>query len=125
MRIMTVDDSIIVRKIIKVAAENLEYDFAEAVNGIDALNVLESLNGKVDLILLDWNMPAMDGYELLLKLKSTDQYKHIPVVMVTTECEKEKIISAIKAGAVQYIMKPFTMEELLKKINESLGRGWD
>jgi two-component system, chemotaxis family, chemotaxis protein CheY len=123
MRLMTVDDSPVVRKIIRAATDMLRYELVEAVNGVDAFNVLEKVNGDVDLILLDWNMPGMNGYEFLTKLKESDVYKKIPVMMVTTESQNENIVTAIKAGAVQYVIKPFSMEELIKKIKESLGRG--
>jgi two-component system chemotaxis response regulator CheY len=123
MRMMTVDDSSVVRKIIRAASEVLEYDLEEAESGIEALEILEKLNGQVDLILLDWNMPGMNGYELLQRLKSIDKYRNIPVMMVTTEGQKENIVMAVKAGAVHYMTKPFAMEDLIKRILECMGRG--
>ncbi|HEY9061072.1 MAG TPA: response regulator [Pseudobacteroides sp.] len=123
MRIMTVDDSSVVRKIIRAAAEVLQYELEEAESGMEALEILEKLNGEIDLILLDWNMPGMNGYELLQKLKSIDRYRSIPVMMVTTEGQKENIVMAVKAGAVHYMTKPFAMEDLIKRILECMGRG--
>jgi two-component system chemotaxis response regulator CheY len=123
MRLLTVDDSAIIRKIIRNVTDLLEYSLEEASNGKEALSVVERFNGNIDLILLDWNMPEMNGYEVLEKLKADQRYKNIPVMMVTTEGEKKNIVKAIKAGAVQYVVKPFTIEELTKKIQESLGRG--
>lgn len=123
MRIMTVDDSSVVRKIIRAAAEVLQYELEEAESGMEALEILEKLNGEIDLILLDWNMPGMNGYELLQKLKSIDKYRSIPVMMVTTEGQKENIVMAVKAGAVHYMTKPFAMEDLIKRILECMGRG--
>ena len=75
------------------------------------------------LILLDWNMPGMDGLAFLEKIKNTAALKHIPVMMVTTESEKENIIKAIQAGAINYLVKPFTIEELMKKVLECMGEG--
>ncbi len=123
MRMLIVDDSLVIRQIIRVAIESLKCEFLEAQNGLKAIEVLEKVNGEVDLILLDWNMPQMNGYEFLETLKANEKYKNIQVMMVTTENQKENIWAAIKAGAVDYITKPFTMDELIRKIMECLGRG--
>jgi len=123
MRILSVDDSLVVRKIIRGAAETLGIDMLEAEDGYDALKVLEKEEGNIDLILLDWNMPGMNGYELLLELKSDEKYYNIPIMMVTTEGQKESIIAAVKAGASNYMIKPFAIDELAKKILECMGRG--
>jgi len=121
MKILTIDDSTVVRKIIRAACDVLEMEFEEAEDGYEAFEKLEKLEGHVDLILLDWNMPGMNGYEVLLKLKKTDMYKKIPVMMVTTEGQKENILAAIKAEAINYLIKPFSIEELMKKILECVG----
>jgi len=72
---------------------------------------------------LDWNMPGMNGYECLVALKKHPEFQTIPVMMVTTESEKDNIVKAIQAGAAHYMTKPFTIEELIKKIMECLGIG--
>lgn len=123
MRMLTVDDSAVVRKIIRVAAEVLEFDIVEAEDGYEALTIVENLKGELDLILLDWNMPRMNGLEVLKTLKKSEEYRRIPVMMVTTESNKENIIEAVKAGVAHYMIKPFTMEEIMKKMLECLGRG--
>ena len=123
MKILSVDDSSIVRKIMRGAVEVLEFELLEAEEGNQALEVLEKEREDIVLILLDWNMPGMDGYHFLKTVKSHKDYKDIPVMMVTTESEKENIVKAIKAGAIHYMVKPFTMEELITKIMECLGRG--
>lgn len=97
MRILAVDDSLIIRQIIKAAADSLKYEFLEAQNGLRAIEVLEEVKGEVGLILLDWNMPKMNGYELLKALSANKEYKSIPVMMVTTESQKDNILMAIKA----------------------------
>ena len=121
MRIMSVDDSEATRKFIKGAVDVLGFEFLEAADGKEGLEVLEKENGNVDLILLDWNMPGMDGMEMLEILKSNDLFKDIPVTMVTTESERHKVVEAIDKGAKNYLMKPFSQEILVGKIMEGLG----
>ncbi|SFH51584.1 two-component system, chemotaxis family, response regulator CheY [Tindallia magadiensis] len=123
MKILSVDDSAIVRKIIRGAVEVLNYDLLEASDGVEGKKVLENHYEEIGLLLLDWNMPGMNGMDLLKIIKEDEKYTHIPVMMVTTESEKENIVRAIKAGADHYVVKPFTMEELIKKILECLGQG--
>ncbi|MBN1981780.1 MAG: response regulator [Chitinivibrionales bacterium] len=123
MRIMSVDDSRATRQVIKNAVEVLGFDFCEAADGKEALELLERENGSIDLILLDWNMPVMSGLEMLTAMKSDERFKHIPVTMVTTEIERHKVVEAISKGAKNYVMKPFTQEDLIGKIMESLGMG--
>ncbi|MBC9783606.1 response regulator [Heliobacterium chlorum] len=122
MIVLSVDDSAIIRKIIRGAVEVLEGTLLEASDGEEALEIMDKHDG-IDLILLDWNMPGMNGWELLNRIKSHPVYKYIPVMMVTTEGERENIVRAIRAGAVHYLVKPFTTEDLQKKILECLGRG--
>ena len=123
MKILSVDDSAIIRKIIKMAVEVIEYEFLEAGDGEAALNIINENYCNIALILLDLNMPGIDGFELLKIIKSDDRFKSIPVMMVTTESEKLSIIKAIQAGAIHYVVKPFTMEEVTKKMFEALGKG--
>ncbi len=123
MKVLTVDDSSVVRKIIRGAVEVLEYQLLEAEDGYEALDILEKQYVDVKLILLDWNMPGINGFELLKSIKENKKYKKIPVMMVTTESEKENIIQAIQAGACHYLVKPFTMDELTKRMLECVGKG--
>jgi len=123
LRMLTVDDSSVIRKIIRGAAEVLEFEILEAEDGLEALKVVEQYKGDIDLILLDWNMPGMNGLEVLKTLKSNEEYCRIPIMMVTTESKKENIIEAVKAGVSHYMIKPFAMEEIMKKMLECLGRG--
>lgn len=123
MKLLSVDDSLIVRKIIKGASDILEFELLEAEDGNEGLEVLEKNYEDISLILLDWNMPGMDGYSFLKIIKADDKFKDIPVMMVTTESEQENIVKAIKAGAKHYMIKPFSMEELIKRVLECLGRG--
>jgi two-component system, chemotaxis family, chemotaxis protein CheY len=121
MKILSIDDSVTVREVIKTAADVLGFECIEAENGEAALDIINKHGADIGLILLDWNMPVMDGITFLKTIKTSAEFKKIPVTMVTSENEKEKIISAITEGAANYIIKPFTQEELMKKIIESLG----
>jgi len=123
MKMLTVDDSSVVRKIIHEAVEVLGHECLEAEDAAGAILILEETQGEIDLIFLDWNMPGLNGLELLKQLKSDARYSRIPVMMVTTESMGSNIVEAVKAGASHYITKPFTMDELLKKIMECLGKG--
>ena len=121
MKLLIVDDSSAIRKIIRAVADVLHMETEEAQDGIEALEKLSMLYNEIDLVLLDWNMPEMSGYDVLVEIKSTDRYKDIPVMMVTTESQKISIVTAIRAGADNYLTKPFTVDELQTKIIECLG----
>ena len=121
MKILTVDDSRMIRSIIGNTITMLGYEKLEAENAEVGLQVVEQNVDDIKLILLDWNMPGMNGYELLKILKSNDRYKHIPVMMVTTEGERKSVIQAIRSGADNYLTKPFTPEDLSTKILECIG----
>ncbi len=123
MKLLTVDDSRTIRRIIRGVGAMLGYEVLEAEHGDAALEVLRTRAGEVGLILLDWNMPGMNGLEVLKTIKADQTWKHIPVMMVTTEGEKDYIIKSIQHGAVQYVTKPFSQDDLATKIMESLGMG--
>ena len=121
MKLLVVDDSSAIRKIIKAAADVFRMDTEEAQDGIEALEKLSACHREIDLILLDWNMPEMSGYDVLVEIKGNDTYRDIPVMMVTTESQKSSIVAAVRAGADNYLTKPFTVDELQSKILECLG----
>lgn len=122
VKILSVDDSTVIRKIIKSSIDTLGYELLEAGNGEEALRVL-GRNDDVDLIILDWNMPVKDGFVTLQEIKRDSRFMGIPVMMLTTESEKVNIVKAIQAGANHYMVKPFNQEDLLIKIMECLGVG--
>jgi two-component system chemotaxis response regulator CheY len=122
-KILSVDDSSIIRKIIRSSVEVLNYTLLEASSGNEALSVLAKEHESIKLILLDWNMPGMNGLEFLKIVKKDNLYRNIPVMMVTTEGEKENIVKAVQAGVSNYLLKPFTSEELTKKVIQCVGRG--
>lgn len=121
MRILSVDDSKTIRETVKSIVEVIGIEVLEAEDGSEALDVLDKYNGNFDLILLDWEMPNVNGYEFLQKVKKDKRYRSIPVIMLTSVSQKEKMIDAIRAGAKQYITKPFSSEMLLTKIIQALG----
>jgi len=121
VKILAVDDVALIRKMMRRAVEALDGTLFEASNGIEAMAILKESAGNIDLILLDWNMPEMDGFEFLNHVKSNSKFKHIPVIMITTRNERDKIIKAIQAGASHYLVKPFTQQELAKRILECIG----
>ncbi|MBD3419182.1 MAG: response regulator [Chitinivibrionales bacterium] len=123
MRILSVDDSQTTRQFIKNAVDVLGFEFLEAGDGREGIDLLERENGKVNLILLDWNMPNMNGLEMLKSIKADARFQTIPVTMVTTEIERHKVVEAVGAGAKNYVMKPFSQEDLIAKIMESLSMG--
>lgn len=119
MKILLVDDSRTIRNIQKNTLKALGYDdVTEAADGLEALASIA--RQKPDLMLVDWNMPNMDGITLIRKVRETD--KGLPIIMVTTEAEKARVLEAVKAGVNNYVVKPFTAETLAEKITQTMGR---
>ncbi len=115
MKVLVVDDSAIMRKVIEQILEMLGHEAVPAANGVEAFDRLKE-NDDVKLILLDWNMPEMNGIEFLRAIKDKPGLDKIPVIMLTTESERRKMIEAIEAGAKHYLTKPFQPETLATKI---------
>lgn len=90
-------------------------------DGWEALDWLEEHEGRVDLVISDWNMPEMTGLELLQKVRGTEQFARLPFLMITGEAEVERIKEAMVAGADQYIVKPFSLKILQAKLDKVLG----
>ncbi|MBI5639178.1 MAG: chemotaxis response regulator CheY [Nitrospirae bacterium] len=124
MKILCVDDFSTMRRIVKNILKQLGYEnLEEAEDGAQAFAKLKS--GGFGFVVSDWNMPNMDGLDLLKKVRSDPELKDLPILMVTAEAEKEKVIEAIKAGVNNYVVKPFTAEvlkEKMDKIFERLGK---
>lgn len=123
MKILVVDDFSTMRRIIKNLLRDLGFqNVSEADDGTTALPMLQ--NGEYDFVVTDWNMPGMQGIDLLRAIRSDEQLSHIPVLMVTAEAKREQIIEAAQAGVNGYIVKPFTaatLKEKLDKVFERLG----
>ena len=115
-RALVVDDSRAVRMILAKTLRELGYEVREAGNGKEALELIEKDNAGVTLVLADWNMPEMNGLELLKQLRQKPELASTAVVMVTTETEVDQMATALEAGANEYIMKPFTKEILVEKL---------
>ncbi len=121
MKILVVDDFATMRRILKnilkqIGFENIE----EAEDGEQAYTKLKS--GSFKFVVSDWNMPNLDGLGLLKKVRSDPDLKNLPVLMVTAEAEKEKVVEAIKAGVSNYVVKPFTAEVLKEKMDKILAK---
>jgi two-component system chemotaxis response regulator CheY len=113
---VVVDDSRAVRLILARTLRELDYEVREAGDGRQALEILNQEPAAFRLALVDWNMPEMNGIELLRKLRGDRRFDGLVIVMVTTETEVEQIGMALGAGANEYVMKPFTREILLDKL---------
>jgi len=122
MKILLVYDSRTMRNIQKksLGAIGEGVEFAEAGDGIEALSVIAATPGGFGLMLIDWNMPNMDGITLVGKIREKD--KTTPLIMCTTEAEKTRVIDAIKAGVNNYVVKPFTPESLMERIQQTLAK---
>jgi two-component system chemotaxis response regulator CheY len=117
---LVVDDSRTIRTILRRILAEMGYEVCEAANGLEALQVIESERTGITLVLADWNMPEMNGFELLKRLRQKPELSSLSVVMVTTEAELGHMASALEAGANEYVMKPFT-KEILKQKLEMIG----
>ena len=115
MRALVIDDSRAIRRLIGNILKELGWEITEAAHGLDALAQLKSL-GSPDLILVDWNMPEMNGLEFIKAARAIDDYKHVPMMMVTTETEMERMAQAFIAGVNEYLMKPFDKSQLIEKL---------
>lgn len=117
-KLLLVDDSRAVRLLGKRIVNPLGFEILEAENGEEALKVCAS-HPDLDAILLDWNMPVMDGLQFLKELRAQDGKKQPIVVMCTTENDMVRIVEAMQAGANEYIMKPFTEDIVREKLQET------
>ncbi len=120
MKFLVVDDSSTMRRIIKNTLGRLGYkDILEAEDGAAAWDIMEK-NPEIDVLVTDWNMPEMNGLELVKKVRSKEMFEDMPIIMVTTEGGKAEVITALKAGVNNYIIKPFTPQVLKEKLEAVL-----
>jgi len=115
VKALVVDDSRAMRRIIARYLQDLGFEVHEAASGLEALVSASKISG-LGLILLDWNMPEMDGRDLLQRLRQDPDFADIPIMMVTTESEMEQVEVALESGASEYLMKPFDRKALLEKL---------
>ncbi len=116
MQVLVVDDSRATRAVLRQILKALGFDVTEAGHGLEGLERLKEME-KPDLVLVDWNMPEMNGYEFVQAVRAESDYDQIPLMMVTTETEVSQVTKALSAGANEYVMKPFTKEVILAKLD--------
>jgi two-component system chemotaxis response regulator CheY len=115
VRALVVDDSRAIRSIIGKVLRESGFEVSEAAHGREALDHLRS-SGLVELAMVDWNMPEMNGYEFVCAVRANLEWAGMRIVMVTTETEMAQVARALAAGANEYIMKPFTRDILQEKL---------
>jgi len=124
--ILIVDDSspmrAVIKKIVKASGFNVG-QFFEAINGLEAMEVLN--HEWIDLVLTDYNMPDMNGLELVEEMNKDDHLKSIPAVMITTEGSRERVEEFMAKGVIDYIKKPFTPEQIKQKLKYIMGETED
>ncbi len=119
MHALIIDDSKTMRSILRRIVTELGFETTEAGNGQEALDKMRA--GLVpDLCLVDWNMPVMDGYTFITSVRDNPEWRDVTLMMVTTESEQRQIVRALAAGAHEYVIKPFTPEAIVQKL-ELLG----
>lgn len=116
MTVMIIDDAVTVRMMTKTFLQDLGFtQIRVAENGVEALELLEGLE-SLDLVLVDWNMPYMNGLDFIQNLRTKPGFQDTKILMITTETAMEKVIEALEAGANEYMMKPFNKEMLINKL---------
>ena len=121
MKVLVVDDFSTMRRIVKNLLRDLGFtNISEADDGSTALPMLQG--GDFDFVVTDWNMPGMQGIDLLKAIRADDTLSHIPVLMVTAEAKKEQIVMAAQSGVNGYIVKPFTAATLKTKLDKIFER---
>jgi CheY-like chemotaxis protein len=123
-KILSVDDSATMRRVVGRTASVLGFDLMEASNGEEAIALIKANPDEVALVILDVNMPVLDGEETLHRMKADPELSEIPVMMLTTESERTRVLGFIQAGAANYLMKPFSQDDLAAKITSCLGLGF-
>src|SRR5215211_199101 len=115
MQALILDDSRTLRRILGDMLRQLGFEVAEAADGREALQLLEKA-GLPDVVLVDWNMPTMNGLEFVQAVRAQDRLRDLPLMMVTTETEMDQMATALAAGANEYLMKPFDKDAVAEKL---------
>jgi len=115
MHALIIDDSRVLRRILRDMLQQLGFDVSEAVNGREGLERLHR-GPTPDVVLVDWNMPEMNGLEFVKAVRTEGRYEKLPLMMVTSETEMEQMAVALSAGANEYVMKPFGKEVIADKL---------
>ncbi len=122
MKIIIADDSRMVRGIVEKIVGSIGFDAIHAANGMDAVDILRAQSRDIALVLLDWNMPVLNGMDVIRIMRDEASLRNIPVLMVSTESETKRIQEALNAGAQGYVTKPFTSEQLIEAIRNVLSK---
>jgi two-component system chemotaxis response regulator CheY len=121
LKLLVVDDSSTMRRIIKNTLARLGHkDVIEGADGVEGWDALNK-NPDADMLITDWNMPNMNGLELVKKVRADERFVDLPIIMVTTEGGKAEVVTALKAGVNNYIVKPFTPQVLKEKLGAVMG----
>jgi two-component system chemotaxis response regulator CheY len=115
-RAMVVDDSRTIRIILTKMLSELGFEVCPAADGKEALEVVEREKAVFSVIMADWNMPEMNGLELVKRLRSDPRLSSVPIMMITTETETRQVLAALEAGANEYVMKPFSRDIIADKL---------
>jgi two-component system chemotaxis response regulator CheY len=115
-QVLIIDDSRAMRTILGKIVKSLGFDTLQAGHGQEGLEQLESHKDNIDLVLVDWNMPVMNGLEFIETVRGIEEFATLKLVMVTTETEPSRMVKALMAGVDEFVMKPFTKEILVEKL---------
>lgn len=115
MHALVIDDSRAMRSILRRIVGGLGFETTEAGHGQEALDLLEG-GLTPDLCLIDWNMPVMDGYTFVTRVRADQRWRRITLMMVTTESAHSQVVRALAAGAHEYLIKPFTADAIVEKL---------
>jgi len=119
--VLIVDDSAAIRKILRRVLKQAEVPLGQVLEAGDGVEALETLrNANIGLVLLDVNMPNMDGMQLLAQIKARSEWRQLPIIIVTTEGGQSKVMEAVQLGAAGYIRKPFSAEQIKDKLADFL-----
>jgi two-component system chemotaxis response regulator CheY len=116
MRALVIDDSRVSRRILSRMLGNLGFEVVEASNGAEGLACLKQMDQGAQVVLVDWNMPVMGGIDFVRAVRAVPGYANLNLVMITTNNELRDVVTALEAGANEYIMKPFTQEVVQEKL---------
>ena len=120
--ILVVDDMPTMRRVLAGILKNIGFKkIYEAKDGVDALKILSSDGDKIKLTIVDWNMPKLNGMDLWRKMKTINEYQHIKFIMVSSENERANIMTALKEGVTNYIVKPFDPKTIKDRIEKVFG----